>query len=298
MTRSKHFSKMQTASLSASTLAKSRELLMPRLRDFCVDFRRWEFHVWPSLKSSFAWEKDSLVSIRNLSCGMPDTYAYYEIPNMWKTFPETIKDGPRVMKQNRGSQGEGIWICKRADGKYGAPITLDTELDLMEAVDNHTERKTLGEFLKFCEQYIVGENGQIVDQRFLPRIVEGEVRCLNILDETVELIHKKPAEGGLSATLGSGATYTTYKPDAPEFSNLIEAFEADKPKIMASFGLPNEPFPLIWTADFIFGPKNAEGKDTFFVGEFNCSCVGIPRQLYLAPKVAKAVDRVITSSKK
>jgi len=26
--------------------------------------------------------KDSLVSIRNLACGMPDTYAYYEIPEM------------------------------------------------------------------------------------------------------------------------------------------------------------------------------------------------------------------------
>merc|ERR1712167_9565 len=74
--------------------------------------------------------KDSLVSIKDLACGMPDTYAYYEIPQMYKTFPESIKDRPRVLKQNRGSQGEGIWICSRADGNYGAPVTMDTMIDL------------------------------------------------------------------------------------------------------------------------------------------------------------------------
>jgi glutathione synthase/RimK-type ligase-like ATP-grasp enzyme len=56
--------------------------------------------------------KDALVKIRDLSCGMKDTYAYYTIEEFKKGFPETIKLGVRVLKQNRGSQGEGIWVVK------------------------------------------------------------------------------------------------------------------------------------------------------------------------------------------
>ena len=50
-----------------------------------------------------------------------------------------------------------------------------------------------------------GERAAIVDQRFLPRIVEGEVRVYMIRDRPVSVLHKKPAEGQLSATLFSGA---------------------------------------------------------------------------------------------
>lgn len=50
-----------------------------------------------------------------------------------------------------------------------------------------------------------GENGQLVDQRFLPRIVEGEVRLMMIYDRIVSIVHKQPTDGNLSATLFSGA---------------------------------------------------------------------------------------------
>ena len=52
---------------------------------------------------------------------------------------------PRVIKQNRGSWGEGIWICKLADessycSKYGERMCGDEEmLVLTEANDNHVE---------------------------------------------------------------------------------------------------------------------------------------------------------------
>merc|ERR1719359_1078704 len=114
--------------------------------------------------------KDALVKIKDLSCGMPDTYAYYDIETFKSTFPGSMSTGPRVLKQNRGSQGEGIWICKLKDDVYpGGTLPGDTTLYLMEAVDNHTEEKTVDEFMTFCEQYIIGEEGQLIDQRFLPR---------------------------------------------------------------------------------------------------------------------------------
>jgi Prokaryotic glutathione synthetase, ATP-grasp domain len=52
---------------------------------------------------------------------------------------------------------------------------------------------------------VAGENGQLVDQRFLPRIVEGEVRVMMIRDRPINVVHKRPTNGQLSATLFSGA---------------------------------------------------------------------------------------------
>ena len=232
--------------------------------------------------------KDALAKIKDLACGMNDTYAYYDIPSFKENFPKTIATGTRVIKQNRGSQGEGIWVCKVDEGQSG-DVTGSTLLHLQEAKDNHVEKKTVDEFMTFCEQYIIGENGQLIDQRFLPRIVEGEIRVNMIYDKPTELVHKKPAAGGISATLASGATYVSYKPDDPQFKVLMDQFIAtDLPKILPALGLEKEPLPLIWTTDFILGPKTDAGDDTYFVGEFNCSCVGITQQLYLADDVARA----------
>lgn len=50
-----------------------------------------------------------------------------------------------------------------------------------------------------------GPGGQLINQRFLPRITEGEVRVLMIFDRPVHVVHKKPGKKGLSATLFSGA---------------------------------------------------------------------------------------------
>ena len=38
------------------------------------------------------------------------------------------------------------------------------------------------------------------------------------------IIHKKPAEGGISAVGGTGSIYTFYGPDEPKFANLTSNF--------------------------------------------------------------------------
>lgn len=240
--------------------------------------------------------KDALVKIRDLSCGMSDTYAYYDVASFKASFPKTVKSGTRVLKQNRGSQGEGIWVVRMLNP--AETVTDATMLHCQEAVDNHVEERSLGEFMKFCEQYIEGADGQLIDQRFLPRIVEGELRVNMIYDTPIEIVHKKPAEGGISATLASGAKYVSYQPDDPVFKVLMDNFlNKDLPKIMPALGMDSEPIPLIWTSDFILGDKTPSGDDTYFVGEFNCSCVGITQQLHLTPRVAKAAIRIVESQK-
>jgi len=107
--------------------------------------------------------------------------------------------------------------------------------------------------------------------------VDGEVRDLTSVPTCLQLIHKKPAEGGISAVLGTGSTYTFYGPDEPKYADLKrKLFVEDLPKIMPALGLEGEPFPIVWTTDLI--PYTGDdGSDQYTVGEFNCSCVGISK---------------------
>lgn len=262
--------------------------------------------------------KDSLVRIKDLKCGLTDTEVYYNPQDLRAKFPKSIAFRPRVIKQNRGSQGEGIWIVKLKDESsycqnYGdAVASLETELVLTEAVDNHVEYHTVANFMEWCingrttnhtevwtstgdGRYFDGgveAGAMLVDQRFLPRIVEGEVRCLLIGSDLIEIIHKKPKDGGISATLKSGAVYTRYTPNDIKFTKLVQNLDTDLPKIMEKFGYEDRPLPLLWTVDYIYG----DADDDLYAGEINCSCIGITQQLELAPVVAKVALEMVLSS--
>jgi len=214
-----------------------------------------------------------------------------------------------VIKNNRGSAGEGIWLiwlegkdyCK----KFGdASLADDDKLKLMEMNDNHVEYHTVKEFMTFCVggpdaagagtwtstfpgKYLEGgkeAGGQLVDQRLLPRINEGEVRILMAGDTCQMAIHKKPMGGGLSA-VGGMSDYTYYKPEDAKYADMVATLYKDIPTLLPCMDLAGEPLPLLWTADYI--PKNPEGWDKaenasdaetkYVVGEFNCSCVGISK---------------------
>merc|ERR1712216_803668 len=110
----------------------------------------------------------------------------------------------------------GIWIIKLKEGNYcstyGERSAEDSEvLSLMEANDNHAEEHTVAEFIEFCingrtdksgewiskgtGKYLEGgkaAGGQLVDQRFCPRIVEGELRYNLVGPKLIGIIHKKP----------------------------------------------------------------------------------------------------------
>jgi hypothetical protein len=138
----------------------------------------------------------------------------------------------------------------------------------------------------FPGKYLEGgkaAGGQLVDQRLLPRIDEGEVRILMAGDTCQMAIHKKPLSG-LSA-VGGNSAYTYYEPEDPMYYKMIQKLYSDIPHMMTVLDLEGQPLPLLWTADYI--PKNPEGwekktnagdlETEYVVGEFNCSCVGISK---------------------
>lgn len=241
--------------------------------------------------------KDALVKLRHTLMVPEDTYAYYTQDEFVAQFPISLSLGERVLKQNRGSTGSGIWRVSIADDRpyeMNKPLPLDTRIKCTEAVDNHVEYHTLAEFMAFCEQYIVGANGMLVDMRFLPRIKEGEIRILMVGAEPIFVVHKKPAEGkdSFSATLFSGAKYTYDRPD--QWNDLVSAFMDELPTICGTLG--RDDIPLIWTADFILD-TNEDGSDAYILGEINCSCVGFTSHLDegIQGKVAREIIRAVTA---
>ena len=239
--------------------------------------------------------KDALVKLRHTDLVPEDTFAYYTQEEFVAQFPTSLSLGERVLKQNRGSTGTGIWRVKVDDEREfepGQPLPLDTKIKCTEAVDNHVEHHQLGDFMAFCEQYIVGDNGMLVDMRFLPRIKEGEIRILMVGAEPIFVVHKKPAEGedSFSATLFSGAKYTYDTPE--QWDELVTGFLDELPTVCGTLG--RDDIPLIWTADFILDTDD-QGQDRYILGEINCSCVGFTSHLEegIQAKVAREIIRSI-----
>ena len=201
----------------------------------------------------------------------------------------------RLHRVHHSKKHQGIWIIKLKEGNYcasyGERSCEDGEkLLLMEANDNHEEEHTVAEFVEFCVngrtsksgewtskgvgKYLEGgkeAGGQLVDQRFCPRIVEGELRYNLVGDALVGIIHKKPKEGGISAVGGTGSVYTYYGPEEPLFAALTNNFlKKDLQHVMPSLELADEPLPLWWTTDFInSSPPGTKPEDEkWIVGEF------------------------------
>ncbi|WP_027004565.1 Cj0069 family protein [Corynebacterium halotolerans] len=242
--------------------------------------------------------KDALAKLSDTGLVPADTAAYYDVDSFHESFPTSLSHGERVLKQNRGSTGTGIWRVQLVDRELaariepGIPVPPETRIRCTEAVDNHSEIRELGEFMDFCDQYIIGDNGMLVDMRFLPRIVEGEVRILLVGPRPVFVVHKKPAEGAdnFSATLFSGARYTYDRPGA--WQDLIDLFADARPVLAGKLG--GDDIPLIWTADFMLDDA-PDGADAYVLGEINCSCVGFTSELDMGIQelvAREAIERV------
>jgi hypothetical protein len=215
--------------------------------DAVRELQKKGIQAWPSPDvMEFMGAKDALTKIAKLNIGLEDTLTYYDEAAFIEGFKKTMAFQPRVVKQNRGSAGEGIWIIKLKEanycGSFGERSCEDSEvLSLMEANDNHAEEHTVAEFIEWCikgrtdksgewtskgkGKYLEGgkaAGGQLVDQRFCPRIVEGELRYNLVGPKLIGIIHKKPKEGGISAVGGTGSIYTYYGSEEPKFANLTQ----------------------------------------------------------------------------
>jgi hypothetical protein len=221
--------------------------------------------------------KEILYRTRHLGWGT-DTHVYRSVGAFRDEFPARLAAaGPRVLKQNRGNAGQGVWKVEWIDA--GTVRVLEAQRGSVP------EDLALAEFMRRCEAYFA-HDGCIVDQPFQPRLPDGMIRCYMGADRVVGFGHQlikalvpPPPEGPDSEAAKSGPRIM-HPASAPPFQALRAKMETEwAPQMMAVLGLDAASLPIIWDADFLYGPRTASGEDTYVLCEINVSSVfAIPDQ--------------------
>src|SRR5215475_10409341 len=121
--------------------------------------------------------KEVLYRTRNMGWGT-DTRLYTTLEQFRRELPQCLAEGkPRVLKQNRGNGGIGVWKVEAVD-----PRAAEARVRVRQAVRGSQEsEESLDEFVTRCAQYFQGD-GRIIDQVYQPRLADGIVRCYQVRD--------------------------------------------------------------------------------------------------------------------
>jgi hypothetical protein len=256
---------------------KTRAVLDPLLRDVASRGPWVSAHPDTILKMG---TKEVLHRTRHLGWSA-DTHLYRTATEFRDAFPARLRaDGPRVLKQNRGNDGQGVWKVELVSAEAGE-LTIVRVLQAFRG--SVPEDMPLRSFISRCKAYFA-DGGCIVDQPFQPRLPEGMIRCYMSGDKVAGFGHQlikalipPPPEGPDSPAAQPGPRIM-YGPDAAQFGMLREKMEGEwTPQMREVLGLDEAALPIIWDADFLYGPRTASGEDTYVLCEINVSsCFAIP----------------------
>jgi hypothetical protein len=217
--------------------------------------------------------KEVLFSTRDMSWGC-DTHLYSTAENLREQLPLRLAEGrPRVLKQYRGNGGNGVW-------KFEKHPSDNTLVRVRHARRGSVEEDIpLDEFLQRCELYFLGP-GRIIDQVYQERLTDGMVRLYLVRDKVVGFGHQEinalfPALPGSPPEVAPQPGPRLYYPASkPGFQILKTRMEVEwLPAMQELLDIDNQSLPVIWDADFLYGPKATSGEDTFVLGEINISAV-------------------------
>jgi hypothetical protein len=141
------------------------------------------------------------------------------------------------------------------------------------------ETLLLETFMARCQPYFA-YGGCIIDQPFQPRLPEGMIRCYVCVDKVVgfgrQLIKAllPPPEEGADSSAAQPGPRIMHRPDAAPFQALRTKMETEwTPQMMQVLGIDAASLPIIWDADFLYGPQTATGEDSYVLCEINVSSV-------------------------
>ena len=219
--------------------------------------------------------KEVIYRTRHLGWGT-DTHLYRSVESFRAGFPRSLQShGPRVLKRNRGNGGQGVWKVELPSAAgSGATVRVLEARRGSVPVDI-----PLPEFLTRCEDYI-RDDGCVIDQPFQARLADGMIRCYMSGDRVVGFGHQlikalipPPPEGPDSPSAQPGPRMM-YCESAPQFQHLRILMESEWIARMAqTLDIQTEALPLIWDADFLYGPKTQSGEETYVLCEINVSSV-------------------------
>ncbi len=155
------------------------------------------------------------------------------------------------------------------------------------------EEMSLQDLFIRCEQYFAGQ-GKIIDQTYQQRLVDGMVRYL-VHNKVAGFGHqavnaRHPAPPGTPPTEAPKPSPRLYHPPTlPEFQSLKQVLEGEWiPELQQLLDIDTAMLPVLWDCDFLLGPKDASGEDTYVLCEINVSSVA-PFPESALPYMAKAL---------
>jgi hypothetical protein len=252
---------------------KNRTVLDAMLRDVAAN------GVWVSAHPDVILKmgaKEILYRTRHLGWGT-DTHLYRAAATLHEEFPRQLQlAGPRVLKQNRGNGGQGVWKVELISTPARSAPTVRV---LQASRGSLPEDLPLVDFLTRCEAYLA-DGGCIIDQPFQPRLPDGMIRCYMGADRVIGFGHQlikaliaPPPDGPDSAAAQPGPRIM-HPASAPEFQALKAKIESDwTPKMMRLLDIDAGSLPIIWDADLLYGPRDPSGNDTYVLCEINVSSV-------------------------
>jgi hypothetical protein len=251
---------------------RTRAVLDPLLREVASK------GVWVSAHPDVVMKmgvKQVLHRTRHLGWGT-DTHLYRSIETLREELPLRLSSaGPRVLKRNRGNGGQGVWKVEPVAMSTGRPAvrvlearrgSMPTELAFSEFTDRLTE--------------YFQNDGCVIDQPFQPRLPEGMIRCYVSGDSVVGFGHQlikaliPPPPEGPDAPSAQPGPRIMHAKSASQFQRLRMLMETEWiPGMAKVLEIARRDLPIVWDADFLYGPRTAAGEDSYVLCEINVSSV-------------------------
>ena len=242
--------------------------------------------------------KAVLYRTQSMSWGC-DTRHYATAEQMRSEFAASLSRGaPRVLKQMRGHSGNGVWKVELI-ANASAPTSLDAIVRVRHAVRGSVaEEMSVAQFIEHCAPYFT-RHGGMIDQAYQPRLPEGMVRCYMVGDRVAgfgeQLVNALvPAPAGKpeneAPQPGPRLYYPATRPDLQSLKNELE--QTWLQELCALVALDRADLPLLWDADFFYGPKTMQGADTHVLCEINVSSVFPFPDAALEPLAAATLARL------
>jgi hypothetical protein len=232
-----------------------------------------------------------------------DTHLYASMDQMRQELPARLANGKaRVLKQYRGNGGIGVWKIELPTNTF---TSIEHDIAAFPRPENivrvrHAKRGcseeeiTLGDFFERCEQYFVA-NGRMIDQEYQARLPDGMIRCYLVRDRVAGFGHQAinalfPAPPNAPPTEAPEPGPRFYHPPSkPEFQDLKHKLEQEwVAAAQQLLEIDTESLPILWDCDFLFGPRDANGEDTYVLCEINISSV--------APYPESAVPHIVDAT--
>ncbi len=191
-----------------------------------------------------------------------DTRIYRTYAEMREALPLCLAEGSiRVLKRHRGNGGNGVWKVE---------LGAHDRLRVRQATrGSEEEALPFDDFMQRLAPYF-DDGGCIVDQLFQARLADGMVRCYLVRDRVAGF-----GEQRINALLPTPPGPRLYYPPTRADLQLLKSkLEGEwVAELCARVGIASDSLPIIWDADFLYGPKTAAGEDTYVLCEINVSSV-------------------------